>query len=68
MCHSRGGAHTVYGLSQDEWTELGLAFAYGQRPTKEDLEDIREFRQSYRRLLEAEGADDAGEAEQSRGD
>ena len=45
----------VYELSEEEWGELGLAFAYGQRlPTKEDLEDIREFRKFYRRLLEAE--------------
>jgi len=45
----------VYELSEEEWGELGLAFAYGQRlPTREDLEDIREFRRFYRRLLEAE--------------
>lgn len=45
-------ADVVYGLTEEEWEELGLAYAYGQRlPTKEDLEDIREF---YRRLLESE--------------
>ena len=48
-------ADAIYGLSEEEWEELGLAFAYGQRlPTREDLEDIREFREFYRRLLEAE--------------
>lgn len=48
-------ADVVYGLSEEEWEELGLAYAYGQRlPTREDLEDIREFREFYRRLLESE--------------
>ena len=48
-------ADVVYRLTEDEWEELGLAFAYGQRlPTKEDLEDIREFREFYRRLLDSE--------------
>ncbi len=48
-------ADVVYGLTEEEWEELGLAYAYGQRlPTKEDLEDIREFREFYRRLLESE--------------
>lgn len=54
-------ADRVYGLSEDEWRELGLAFAYGQRPTKEDLEDILEFKEFYKRLLDAEGKGDAGE-------
>lgn len=45
-------ADVVYGLTEEEWEELGLAYAYGQRlPTREDLKDIREF---YRRLLESE--------------
>lgn len=48
-------ADVVYGLTEEEWEELGLAYAYGQRlPTKEDLEDIQEFREFYRRLLESE--------------
>lgn len=48
-------ADVVYGLTEEEWEELGLAYAYGQRlPTREDLEDIREFREFYRRLLESE--------------
>jgi hypothetical protein len=48
-------ADVVYGLTEEEWEELGLAYAYGQRlSTKEDLEDIREFREFYRRLLESE--------------
>lgn len=48
-------ADVVYGLTEEEWGELGLAYAYGQRlPTREDLEDIREFREFYRQLLESE--------------
>ncbi len=54
----------IYGLSEGEWEELGLAFAYGQRLPKEDLQDIREFRRFYRRLLqeekEARDADPSG--------
>ncbi len=48
-------ADVVYGLTEEEWEELGLAYAYGQRlPTKENLEDIREFREFYRQLLESQ--------------
>lgn len=63
-------ADRIYGLSEDEWTELGLAFAYGQRPTKEDLEDIREFRRFYRRLLDVEATsrDESGGVGQGRED
>ncbi len=44
-------ADAIYGLSEEEWEELGLAFAYGQRlPAREDLEDIREFREFYTAL------------------
>lgn len=62
-------ADVVYGLTEGEWEELGLAYAYGQRLPQEDLEDIREFREFYRRLLEAEkqvpdgGVGDPGEAD-----
>lgn len=44
----------IYGLSKEERLELGLAFAYGQRLSEEDLEDILEFREFYQRLLETE--------------
>ncbi len=44
----------LYNLSEEEWVELAVAFAYGQRATREDLEDVREFRGFYRRLLEEE--------------
>ncbi len=63
-------ADVVYGLTEEEWEELGLAYAYGQRlPTKENLEDIREFREFYRQLLESErkasgdGVGESGEAD-----
>lgn len=45
----------LYGLSEEEWLELGVSFAYGQRAGREDLEDVREFRRFYRAVLEAEG-------------
>jgi hypothetical protein len=44
----------LYDLSEEEWVELALAFAYGQRAGRQDLEDIKEFRAFYRRLLEEE--------------
>lgn len=47
----------LYGLSEEEWMELAVAFAYGQRATREDLEDVREFRAFYRRILEEEARD-----------
>lgn len=45
---------SLYDLRGHEWIELAMAFAYGQRITKRDLEEIREFRKHYRRLLERE--------------
>lgn len=45
----------LYDLSEEEWLELGVSFAYGQKASREDLEDVREFRRFYRRMLEAEG-------------
>lgn len=51
----------LYDLSEEEWLELGVAFAYGQKASREDLEDVREFRRFYRRMLESEG--EAGGAE-----
>ncbi|MBA3474870.1 MAG: hypothetical protein H0T57_16885 [Rubrobacter sp.] len=44
----------LYNLSEEEWVELAVAFAYGQRATRQDLEDVREFRGFYRRLLDEE--------------
>jgi hypothetical protein len=51
----------LYDLSEEEWLELGVAFAYGQKASQEDLEDVREFRRFYQRMLESEG--EAGGAE-----
>ncbi|CAN5280492.1 hypothetical protein BH24ACT19_BH24ACT19_18060 [soil metagenome] len=51
----------LYGLSEEEWLELGVAFAYGQKASREDLEDVREFRRFYRRMLESEGEADGAE-------
>jgi transcriptional regulator with XRE-family HTH domain len=34
----------LYELSTQEWIDLGLAFAYGQRVKRKDLEDLHDFR------------------------
>jgi hypothetical protein len=44
----------LYELSEEEWAELGVAYAYGQKLSREDLEDVRAFRRFYRRMLEDE--------------
>lgn len=44
----------LYELSEEEWVELGVAYAYGQKLSREDLEDVRAFRRFYRRMLEEE--------------
>lgn len=44
----------LYDLGDQERVELALAFAYGQSLPKVDLEDIRAFRQHYKRMLENE--------------
>jgi hypothetical protein len=46
----------LYDLSTQEWIDLGLAFAYGQRIKRKDLEDLHDFRTRYKRFfLEEEG-------------
>lgn len=59
----------LYGLSEEEWLEVGVAYAYGQKVSREDLEDVRRFREFYGRVLEEErsarGA--GGLGERSRG-
>lgn len=49
----------MYGLSEEEWLEVGVAYAYGQKLSREDLEDVRRFREFYTRVLAEEG--EAGE-------
>jgi transcriptional regulator with XRE-family HTH domain len=41
----------LYDLSTQEWIELGLAFAYGQRVRRRDLEDLHDFRTRYSRFF-----------------
>jgi transcriptional regulator with XRE-family HTH domain len=46
----------LYELSPQEWMDLGLAFAYGQRIKRRDLQDLHDFRTRYKRFfLEEEG-------------
>jgi transcriptional regulator with XRE-family HTH domain len=46
----------LYDLSAQEWIDLGLAFAYGQRIRKRDLQDLHDFRARYRHFfIEQEG-------------
>ncbi|MGI8908987.1 MAG: hypothetical protein ACR2JR_00285 [Rubrobacteraceae bacterium] len=52
-----GYTDIVLDLTEEEWVELALAFAYGQTFMKEDVEDLPEFRRLYRTKLvrESEG-------------
>ncbi|CAA9447690.1 MAG: hypothetical protein AVDCRST_MAG14-570 [uncultured Rubrobacteraceae bacterium] len=50
----------MYGLSEEEWLEVGVAYAYGQKLSREDSEDVRRFREFYARVLAEEG--ETGEA------
>jgi transcriptional regulator with XRE-family HTH domain len=52
----------MYGLSEEEWLEVGLAYAYGQKLSREVLEDVRRFREFYARVLAAEGEGSPGQA------
>ena len=46
----------LYDLSTQEWIELGLAFAYGQRTKRRDLQGLHDFRTRYKRFfIEQEG-------------
>ena len=46
----------LYDLSTQEWIELGLAFAYGQRVKRRDLQDLHDFRARYKYFfIEQEG-------------
>jgi transcriptional regulator with XRE-family HTH domain len=46
----------LYDLSTQEWIELGLAFAYGQRTKRRDLQDLHDFRTRYKYFfIEQEG-------------
>jgi len=46
----------LYDLSTQEWIELGLAFAYGQRVKRRDLRDLHDIRTRYKRFfIEQEG-------------
>lgn len=59
-------ADTILGLSEEEWAEFGLAFAYGQTVPKDNFEDLFEFRKFYRaRLPEGSANGSEGQAEKS---
>jgi transcriptional regulator with XRE-family HTH domain len=46
----------LYELSPQEWIDLGLAFAYGQRTKRRDLQDLHDFRTRYKYFfIEQEG-------------
>lgn len=46
----------LYDLSAQEWIDLGLAFAYGQRVKRRDLQDLHDFSSRYKRFfIEQEG-------------
>jgi transcriptional regulator with XRE-family HTH domain len=41
----------MYGLSEEEWLEVGVAYAYGQKLSRED---VRRFREFYARVMAEE--------------
>jgi transcriptional regulator with XRE-family HTH domain len=46
----------LYELSTQEWIELALAFAYGQRIKRRDLQDLHDLRTRYKHFfIEEEG-------------
>ncbi len=46
----------LYDLSSQEWIDLGLAFAYGQRTKRRDLQDLHDLRTRYKHFfIEQEG-------------
>ena len=57
----------LYELSEEEWLELGVAYAYGQKLSREELEDVRAFRRFYRRMLEDERRGNPGEGTKRSG-
>jgi hypothetical protein len=60
-------ADTILDLSEEEWAEFGLAFAYGQTVPKEDFEDLFEFRKFYRAKLPGSDGSRKGEGKAGRG-
>jgi hypothetical protein len=49
----------LYDLTTHEWLELAVAFAYGQRFRKEDLEAVAEAGKEQRRKLKEEAKGDS---------
>ena len=47
-------ADAILGLSDTEWTDFGLAYAYGQTIPEWEFEDLLEFRKFYRAELSEE--------------
>jgi hypothetical protein len=52
-------ADAILGLSEEEWAEFGVAYAYGQTVPEEDFEDLLEFRKVYRSELDGESLDES---------
>lgn len=48
-------ADAILVLSDEEWTDFGLAYAYGQTIPEWEFEDLLEFRKFYRAELSEEG-------------
>jgi hypothetical protein len=44
-------ADAILDLSDEEWAEFGVAYAYGQTMLEKDIEDLLEFRKSYHARL-----------------
>jgi transcriptional regulator with XRE-family HTH domain len=59
-------ADAILILSDQEWNDFGVAYAYGQTVPEEDFEDLLEFRKFYRVRL-AEGSLEESEDRSKKG-
>ncbi len=52
-------ADAILDLSDEEWAEFGVAYAYGQTVPEEDFQDLLEFRKFYRLRLAEESLEES---------
>jgi hypothetical protein len=58
-------ADAILVLSEEEWAEFGVAYAYGQTVPEEDFEDLPEIRKYYRTRLAGENEDQSSDRARS---
>ena len=55
-------ADAILGLSEEEWAEFGVAYAYGQTVPEKDFEDLLELRKVSRMRLNGEDEEQSGKS------